>query len=171
MSVSAPPVLQVSMLATPIGTLAVAWGPEGLVGVDFDVGGEVLAERLRRRVGPCSLVDRSSPAVTALRAYFEGDLGALDTLPVASMGTPFQRLVWTGLRKIPVGQTTTYGQLAATVGRPAAVRAVGAANGDNPVAIVVPCHRVIGASGKLVGYGGGIERKRWLLRHEGSLLV
>ena len=104
---------------------------------------------------------------TAIRAYFAGDLDAIADLPVAdAAGTPFQRAVWRALRTIPCGETRSYGEIARQIGRPAAVRAVGLANGCNPIGVIVPCHRVIGASGKLVGYGGGIERKRWLLAHE-----
>ena len=104
---------------------------------------------------------------SALAAYFGGDLTAIEKLPVAeSAGTAFQRSVWRALRAIPCGESRSYGDIARAIGRPAAVRAVGLANGSNPICIVVPCHRVIGASGKLVGYGGGVERKRWLLAHE-----
>jgi methylated-DNA-[protein]-cysteine S-methyltransferase len=103
----------------------------------------------------------------AIRSYFAGDLKAIDRLPVATAGTEFQREVWRALREIPCGETTTYGKLAERIGRPAAVRAVGMANGANPIGVVVPCHRVIGANGSLTGYGGGMERKRWLLEHEG----
>jgi methylated-DNA-[protein]-cysteine S-methyltransferase len=102
----------------------------------------------------------------ALQDYFEGDIDAPARLPTASNGTDFQRAVWDALRLIPVGQTISYGALAARIGRPTAMRAVGHANGANPIAIVVPCHRVIGANATLTGYGGGIERKRWLLAHE-----
>jgi methylated-DNA-[protein]-cysteine S-methyltransferase len=102
----------------------------------------------------------------AIRRYFDGDLGAIDALPVVTGGTAFQQDVWRALRKIPCGTTISYAQLAARIGRPAAVRAVGAANGANPVGVVVPCHRVVGADGSLTGYGGGMERKRWLLSHE-----
>src|SRR5208283_2077845 len=97
---------------------------------------------------------------------FAGDLRVLDLLPVETGGTAFQRQVWQSLREIPCGTTVSYGQLAERIGRPSAVRAVGLANGANPVAVVVPCHRVIGSNGSLTGYGGGIERKRWLLNHE-----
>ena len=103
---------------------------------------------------------------SALRAYLSGDLHVIDRLPVETEGTPFQRLVWCTLRGIPAGQTISYGKLAERIGKPRAVRAVGLANGANPVGIVVPCHRVIGADASLTGYGGGIERKRWLLAHE-----
>ena len=109
----------------------------------------------------------ASPAHAALRAYLDGDIGAIDGLAVETAGTPFQRAVWAALRTIPAGETLTYAALAARIGRPAAVRAVGAANGANPVGVVVPCHRVIGADGSLTGYGGGMDRKRWLLAHEG----
>lgn len=102
----------------------------------------------------------------ALQCYFEGELTAIDKLPVKTAGTPFQRDVWLALRKIPCGTTVSYAHLAKQIGRPAAVRAVGLANGSNPIGVVVPCHRVIGADGSLTGYGGGIERKRWLLEHE-----
>jgi methylated-DNA-[protein]-cysteine S-methyltransferase len=116
----------------------------------------------------CTLTGGTAPAeiVQALGAYFEGQLDALDRLPVAAGGTPFQRLVWSALRTIPAGTTTSYGRLAASIGRPGASRAVGLANGANPIGIVVPCHRVIGAAGQLTGYGGGLDRKRWLLEHE-----
>lgn len=102
----------------------------------------------------------------ALAAYFEGDLTALDGIERAAGGTPFQRAVWSALREIPAGETLSYGALAARVQSPRAVRAVGLANGANPIGIVVPCHRVIGADGAFTGYGGGLERKRWLLAHE-----
>ena len=105
----------------------------------------------------------------AIARYFVGDLAAIDTLPVQTAGTPFQREVWHALREIPCGTTISYAMLARRIGRPNAVRAVGLANGSNPVGIVVPCHRVIGSNGSLTGYGGGIERKRWLLRHEHAL--
>ena len=108
-----------------------------------------------------------SPARRALEAYLAGDLGAIDALAVETAGTLFQRAVWAKLRLIPAGETLTYAALAARIGRPKAVRAVGAANGANPIGVVVPCHRVIGADGALTGYGGGLERKRWLLAHEG----
>jgi methylated-DNA-[protein]-cysteine S-methyltransferase len=103
-----------------------------------------------------------------IRRYFAGDLTAIDNLPVKTNGTPFQRQVWQALREIPLGTTTSYRQLASRIGRPTAVRAVGLANGSNPVGVIVPCHRVIGSNGSLTGYGGGMERKRWLLEHEGA---
>jgi methylated-DNA-[protein]-cysteine S-methyltransferase len=111
----------------------------------------------------------SAPTLRAARAqvdaYFAGELRAFD-LPLRAEGTPFQRAVWAALEGIPFGTTASYGAIAALVGAPGSARAVGAANGRNPIAIVVPCHRVIGADGRLVGYGGGLDRKTWLLGHE-----
>jgi methylated-DNA-[protein]-cysteine S-methyltransferase len=104
----------------------------------------------------------------AISSYFAGDLTAIDNLPVRTNGTPFQRQVWQALREIPLGTTISYGELANRIGRPTAVRAVGLANGSNPVGVIVPCHRVIGSDGSLTGYGGGMERKRWLLEHESA---
>ena len=123
---------------------------------------------LRRYCGPYTLVEARirSPFSRMVQAYLEGDLAALANIPVRADGTAFQRLVWGALRRIPAGETMTYGQLAARIGRPAAVRAVGAASGANPIAIVVPCHRLVGVGNRLTGYAGGIARKEWLLRHE-----
>lgn len=102
----------------------------------------------------------------AIGRYFAGELNVIDTLPVQTGGTSFQREVWQALRTIPCGTTVSYSELAQKIGRSSAVRAVGLANGSNPIPIVVPCHRVIGSNGSLTGYGGGLERKRWLLEHE-----
>ena len=130
---------------------------------------------LRRYCGAGTLrlreAARPSAARRALEAYFDGDLDAVAALPTATGGTAFQRTVWDALRRIPVGRTVSYGALAAGIGRPSATRAVGLANGANPVAIVIPCHRVIGADASLTGYGGGLERKRWLLVHESARLA
>ena len=104
--------------------------------------------------------------VRRLRDYFDGDLAALEVIDVDPAGTAFQQKVWSELRSVGPGQTISYGALARRVGAPAAARAVGAANGANPIAIIIPCHRVIGSNGSLTGYGGGMERKRWLLDHE-----
>jgi methylated-DNA-[protein]-cysteine S-methyltransferase len=101
-----------------------------------------------------------------INSYFAGDVNAIKDISVETAGTPFQRSVWTELRKIPSGAALSYGKLAEQIARPNAVRAVGLANGANPIGIVVPCHRVIGSNGSLTGYGGGLERKRWLLEHE-----
>jgi methylated-DNA-[protein]-cysteine S-methyltransferase len=112
----------------------------------------------------------AKPVLDRLKAYFAGDIAAIEDIPAESGGTEFQRKCWKMLRKIPAGKTWSYNQLARRIGRPAAVRAVGAANGANPISVVVPCHRVIGADGSLTGYGGGLDRKLWLLRHEGASL-
>ncbi len=126
-----------------------------------------LLQRYYRHAPPqLRAVTEESAARRALLAYFEGELRAIEALPVATNGTEFQRQVWAALRRIPRAETVSYGELAKQIGRPAAVRAVGLANGSNPIAIVVPCHRVIGANASLTGYGGGLERKRWLLEHE-----
>jgi methylated-DNA-[protein]-cysteine S-methyltransferase len=127
----------------------------------------VLAGYRARHGGELEHADDPSGLTSALRAYFAGDLAAIRDLPVVLHGTDFQRAVWSALRSIPCGETLSYGELAQRIGRPSAVRAVGLANGANPVGIVVPCHRVIGSNGTLTGYGGGLERKEWLLRHEG----
>jgi O-6-methylguanine DNA methyltransferase len=123
---------------------------------------------LRDHYGDYTLEEGAAPAslTRALDAYFDGSIAALAHVRVATGGTPFQREVWGALRTIPAGTTVSYGQLAAALGRAGASRAVGAANGVNPVGIVVPCHRVIGANGTLTGYAGGLPRKRWLLDHE-----
>ena len=104
-----------------------------------------------------------------MRAYFKGDIAAIDTLPVETTGTQFQRSIWQALRKIPRGTTITYAELAKRIDKPKAIRAAGLANGQNPISIVVPCHRVIGSNGTLTGYGGGLPRKKWLLEHEGAM--
>jgi methylated-DNA-[protein]-cysteine S-methyltransferase len=113
----------------------------------------------------CETTSGSEPA-RALARYFEGDISALASIPIDPGGTPFQRAVWEAMRAIEPGTCRTYSRLAAAVGRPKAGRAVGAASARNPIALVIPCHRVVGADGSLVGYAGGVERKRWLLRHE-----
>jgi methylated-DNA-[protein]-cysteine S-methyltransferase len=131
-----------------------------------------MQQLLRRQYGPNAIrlseVSRPSPASRALQAYFDGELDAVAGLPTVTNGTDFQRTVWAALRRIPSGHTISYGTLATRIGRPTAFRAVGLANGANPIAIVVPCHRVIGTNATLIGYGGGLERKRWLLAHEGA---
>ena len=114
--------------------------------------------------------DGSGRVVDALKRYVAGELNAIDTLEVETEGTEFQRQVWRKLRDIPCGQTWSYGELARNIGKPSASRAVGMANGANPIGVVVPCHRVIGANHTLTGYGSGIERKHWLLAHEGVVI-
>jgi methylated-DNA-[protein]-cysteine S-methyltransferase len=114
--------------------------------------------------------DGSGRVVDALKRYIAGELDAIDTLDVKTEGTDFQRCVWRKLREIPCGQTWSYGELARNIGKPRASRAVGMANGANPIGVVVPCHRVIGSNQTLTGYGSGLERKRWLLAHEGVIV-
>lgn len=139
--------------------------------LDFGDYEDRMHRLLRRHYGEVTLVLRPSPspASRAILAYMAGDLAALDQIEVATGGTDFQRQVWAALRAIPLGETVSYGLLAERIGRPKAVRAVGLANGSNPIAVVVPCHRVIGSSGGLTGYAGGMQRKAWLLKHEGAL--
>lgn len=160
--------LLLSRAPSPIGDIILATDGPLLRGLDFADHEARLRTLLRRQYGEHSLTEAPDPTPTtaALAAYFAGDLTALDTLPIALAGTDFQRDIWTALRGIPAGQTTTYATLAARIGRPNAVRATGAANGANPISLVLPCHRVIGADGSLTGYGGGLERKAWLLAHE-----
>jgi methylated-DNA-[protein]-cysteine S-methyltransferase len=160
-------------LRTPIGSLMLAADSAGNLRVAlFSEDGEIVRRQLRHDYGErgFDLAPCPNPAgiTEHVARYFAGDLRAIDQIRVATGGTPFQRQVWRSLREIPCGTTISYGQLARQIGRPAAVRAVGLANGANPVAVIVPCHRVIGAGGSLTGYGGGIERKRWLLNHEKS---
>jgi O-6-methylguanine DNA methyltransferase len=162
--------LTIDRLSTPIGTLLLVSDDDGRVrALDFDDGEARMLRLLKTHYGDPTLAPGPAPAALrcALEAYFAGDLGAIDDVPVATGGTPFQRTVWAALRRIPAGTTTSYGALAAIIGRPAAMRAVGLAVGSNPIAVVVPCHRVIGADYSLTGYGGGLPRKRWLLEHEG----
>jgi methylated-DNA-[protein]-cysteine S-methyltransferase len=158
---------------TPIGELLlVADRDKSLRAVDWTEYEPRMRHLLRLHYGEDGFTlepaTSSGDLAAAMKRYFAGELGAIDYLPVQTAGTPFQRAVWSALREIPRGATESYGKLAQRIGRPSAVRAVGLANGSNPIGIVVPCHRVIGANGSLTGYGGGMERKRWLLEHEGA---
>jgi methylated-DNA-[protein]-cysteine S-methyltransferase len=164
-----------SRLETPIGVALIAIDDQGRLRVfDWEDRAERMQrglDRIYRATGGVRLdesVATGWPVRDRLKAFFAGDLAAIDAIPVESAGTPFQRAVWKALRKIPAGRTWTYTELAARAGKPAAVRAAGAANGLNPISVVVPCHRVIGTDGSLTGYGGGIPRKEWLLTHEGA---
>jgi methylated-DNA-[protein]-cysteine S-methyltransferase len=162
--------IQTASLPSPIGPLALAVHGGALVRLELEYDAARLLRELARRFGDVELeptVDAAGVAARLAR-YFAGELRALDEIEVDPGGTPFQRSVWLKLREIPPGRTWSYAELARAVGRPSAVRAVGAANGANPIAIVLPCHRVIGSDGSLTGYGGGLDRKQWLLRHEGS---
>ncbi len=163
-----------SRLPTPIGTMLLLTDErERLRALDWEDHEARMLRLLRAHSGlrGVVLVDGETPLSVRrpLEAYFAGELGAIESLSVETGGTEFQRAVWAALRAIPAGETLSYGQLAARIARPSAGRAVGAANGANPVGVVVPCHRVIGADASLTGYAGGIERKRWLLSHEGAI--
>lgn len=165
-----PETLTLDRIATPVGEVLLVTDAEGAVrALDFADYETRMMRLLGRHTPGFSLSRGRAPdrARGAVEAYFAGDVRALDGLAVKTGGTPFQRTVWAALRSIPAGETRSYGQLAAAVGSPRAVRAAGLANGQNPIAVIVPCHRVIGANGALTGYAGGLERKRWLLRHEG----
>lgn len=157
-------------LATPIGTaILIADGAGTLRAFDWTDYEPKLSRWLARRYPRAEVKAGkvAAPLRQAFERYFAGDPAALEGLRWRAVGTEFQQTVWQALCAIPVGETITYSQLAARVGRPTAVRAVGLANGANPLALVAPCHRVIGANGSLTGYGGGLHRKLWLLRHEG----
>jgi methylated-DNA-[protein]-cysteine S-methyltransferase len=172
-TVAPPEGLAFDRIPTPAGEALVIWDGDMRLRVFDWAGYETRMRRLlERHYGPTQPKGAAAPKLLkdSLRAYFDGDLESLDAIRCATGGTPFQRTVWAALRGIPAGTTLSYGALARRIGNPAAVRAVGLANGANPIGLVVPCHRVIGADGSLTGYGGGIERKRWLLRHEGVTL-
>ena len=163
--------LLIDRMETPIGEmLIVADHDANLRAVDWADHEARMRRLLRLHYGEDGF--RLEPArnpgglTDAINSYFAGELIVIDTLPVQTGGTPFQRNVWHALRKITCGSTLSYAKLAERIGQPTAVRAVGLANGLNPIGVVVPCHRVVGANGSLTGYGGGIERKRWLLEHE-----
>lgn len=165
--------LDVTTMETPLGHVTLFARGAALAGLEFsDRAARVsgLNRHLERALGGFTARPHDDPAgaATRLRAYFAGDLDALDRQPVEFHGTPFQIRVWQALRDIPRGRTESYGALAARVRSPNAQRAVGAANGRNPIALFVPCHRVIASDGTLHGYGGGLDRKAWLLTHEGA---
>jgi len=158
-------------MASPVAELLLVASDAGLVAIRFERNRH--GEDPRASSVPSSEASGAEARIladarTQLDAYFAGALKDFD-LPLDPRGTPFQQKVWTALRAIPFGQTVSYAELARRTGDPKAVRAVGAANGRNPIPLIVPCHRVIGADGSLVGFGGGLERKRWLLCHEGAL--
>ncbi len=166
-----PEHLQLDRLATPIGDALIVTEKEGYVrALDWDDRKSGMMQLLRRQYGSVALEPGAAPVhvTRALRDYFNGNLLGLAAIEWRTAGTRFQRTVWATLATIAPGQTLGYGALAARLGVPNAARAVGLANGSNPISLAVPCHRVIGADGTLIGYGGGIERKRWLLRHEGA---
>ena len=154
---------------SPVGKLTIAAHGPRVCLVHFGVASARVRAALKSWYPDATIEAQDDPggAVSALNRYFAGDLDSLDEIDVDLHGTSFQRDVWTALRTVKVGTTLSYAQLAGRVGAPSAVRAVGAANGANPVAVVLPCHRIIGSNGSLTGYGGGLDRKRWLLDHEG----
>jgi methylated-DNA-[protein]-cysteine S-methyltransferase len=162
--------IQIAQVSSPIGRITLAVRAGRLCALEFSERWPRARARLERRFGAVAFHRAADPGGVAgrLRAYFAGDLSALARVRVDPGGTPFQRRVWRALRRIAAGRTIAYRELARTIGEPAAVRAVGTANGANPISIVVPCHRVVAADGGLGGYSGGLERKRWLLRHEGA---
>ena len=168
-----------AVLPTPIGDMLALSSDEGLCALEFTTvqgraGGEErlsrLEARLQRWFPPHEMVDRETPIIARTRVwltdYFDGGGSDISGLRFDMRGAPFELRVWAALREIPAGQTTSYGAIAKALGSAGASRAVGMANGANPIAIIVPCHRVIGSNGSLTGYGGGLERKTWLIDHE-----
>jgi methylated-DNA-[protein]-cysteine S-methyltransferase len=149
--------MMMKTMTSPLGTLRVVARADELVGIYLPEQSAPFAD-----VGASRVLSR---ACAQLAEYFAGERVAFD-LPLAPIGTGFQMIVWRALLAIPFGETRSYGDIARAIGRPAASRAVGAANGKNPIAIVVPCHRVVASSGELTGYAGGLAAKRWLLDHE-----
>ncbi len=160
----AAPATSYSYLESPVGRLLLAGDADGLTLISFPTG-----SRPRQPAAGWHRDERAlTAAIEQLTAYFSGDLRDF-SLPLRPSGTVFQQSVWSALRAIPFGATVSYGELARRIGQPSAARAVGAANGANPLPIVVPCHRVIGADSSLTGFGGGLETKRFLLAHEARL--
>lgn len=159
-------------ITSPIGVVWMVIANGALEILDFADDDSTRLDAFMARHYPDGLPPESRDTTgiaSGITAYFDGDLAAIDQIPANPRGTLFQQGVWKTLRKIPSGHTIAYKELASRAGRPKAVRAAGAANGQNPVSIVVPCHRVIGSDGSLTGYGGGLLRKQWLLQHEGAL--
>ena len=173
MSAKPPETFNLDRLQTPIGTALLVTDADGVLrALDWEDFEPRMNELLRLHYGAVVLEEARAPSGlrAALSGYFKGDLDRLATIKWRVAGTPFQQKVWRALPKIPAGTTMSYGALAARLGAPKAMRAVGHANGSNPISVVVPCHRLIGANGSLVKYGGGLSRKRWLLEHEGVVL-
>ena len=170
-AMSRPDRLILDRAPSPIGELLIVTDEHGaLRALDFHDHEDRLDRLLRTHYRTLRPEPGAAPALIreAMTAYFGGEFDALRRIAWATNGTAFQHAVWTALTQIPAGETITYSELARRTGRPAAIRAAGHANGSNPLSIVAPCHRVIGMDGSLTGYGGGIERKRWLLAHEGA---
>jgi methylated-DNA-[protein]-cysteine S-methyltransferase len=168
-----PETFSVDRLATPIGPALVITDADGMLrAFDWEDHAERIKELLRLQYGAVELQEARMPASikAPLSAYFKGDLDVLKAIEWRIAGTPFQQKVWKALPRIPAGTTMSYGALAAKLGSPNAMRAVGHANGSNPISVVIPCHRLTAADGGLVKYGSGLARKRWLLEHEGVAL-
>ena len=169
MTARPPETLTLERMPTPIGTALVVTDADGVLRAfnwtDYE---PAMLAWIARRYPMAALTEGRGPLAARFDAYFAGETDVFASMAWHGAGTPFQRQVWDVLCTIPAGETLSYAGLAARIGRPSAVRAVGLANGANPVALVVPCHRVIGANGSLTGYGGGLHRKRWLLEHEGA---
>lgn len=160
-------ILDIERIESPIGGVLIASHDGAICSVEFDDTRERMRRLLGRHFGDFETRDvKPGKFAAAMRTYFDGDVEAIDGLPVTTRGTEFQERAWKALRAIPAGVTKSYGEQAASMGKPLAARAVGLANHLNPVGIVVPCHRVRGADGSLTGYAGGLERKRWLIAHE-----
>ena len=163
-------ILRIDQIDSPLGVLTLVAGPDGLCALDFEECRDRLLAPLLARYPDARLVEELDPNgySSRVRAYFDGDPRAIDSIPVDPGGMPFQRTVWAALRGISPGTTLSYGALAAQLGRPGAARAVGAANARNPICLVIPCHRLVSSTGTLIGYSGGLHRKRWFLEHEGA---
>jgi methylated-DNA-[protein]-cysteine S-methyltransferase len=166
-------IIHVESIASPVGDLLAVTDESSLHALFFEGREDRVQRWLGNRAAHVELVER--PGCLGIRErlarYFAGDFTAFDGLRLSTGGTPFQESVWAQLSTIPPGTTTTYGAIAQRLGSPKLSRAVGLANGSNPIPIVIPCHRVVGSNGKLTGFGGGLPRKTWLLRHEGVLLT
>ena len=164
---------QTDRISTPIGDMILVARDGVVLLLEFEDATDRVAREMKARFGEVDLQPTDNPfgIPDVVRDYFAGNLTAIDRLITDGGGTAFERTVWAELRRIPLGTTISYGELAKRINNPNGMRAVGLANGKNPIAIVVPCHRVIGANGSMTGYGGGIARKEWLLRNEGALLL
>jgi len=169
MTAAPPEALTLDRVATPIGTALVVTDEAGVLRAfnwtDYE---PAMQAWIARRYPTAARAEGHGPLRATLDAYFAGEVTAIDSVAWHGEGTVFQQAVWRALCEIPAGETWTYARLADRIGRPTAVRAAGHANGSNPVALFVPCHRVIGSHGGITGYGGGLPRKRWLLEHEGA---
>jgi methylated-DNA-[protein]-cysteine S-methyltransferase len=161
-------ILQLEEFKSPVGVVLLVTEGRALRALDFIDYRQRMEQLLTRHYGRYQLqaAGQGSEIRSRLQSYFDGDFTAIEAIEVQTHGTEFQKKVWSALRTIPVGTTTTYGAIARQIGSPSGSRAVGLANGSNPVGIVVPCHRVVGANKTLTGYAGGLDRKRWLLDHE-----